>query len=495
MPATPNFALSPDAITDLADLAELVGFLGGARADTQTSPSTPSPTAVQAVLKAAGRAYSDFHILDALAGRETTLGLFDGRVIQNVAEALERLPTWKHDSEEHFLELHTTLTSGVSKEAGKFRAHEVAGHFAGKGLRVTPSPTDVPYMFRDALDRYRSSRMHPLIASCIFRYELEFTQPFSDGSSLTAMLWQAVQLREWSPVFTVFPTESLGHPGNIEFDAAFTAAGNCGHAGPLIAFACGSLLEALRCDAPTSAPSRDTVPAPTSLPTETLAPARKLGALVHPEADLPEQRATDSLASTTRSDVSDLPSLTSSAADAVVYAGTAPAPESTSYGFFEPSGLTLDSLVTAPADEHAAPPTIGVDDLLTAEPRVPDSTADALSSAGFHVPTPRHSQPPAPEVSRDDVTEEPADPPVSASSPPQVPPPSRKVGRLLNAVGHDELTLGDIMARLRIKDRRIFETDYLRPALEAGLIALSEPLDEGHPLLRCWATDAGRSLS
>jgi ATP-dependent DNA helicase RecG len=55
---------------------------------------------------------------------------------------------------------------------------------------------------------------------------------------------------------------------------------------------------------------------------------------------------------------------------------------------------------------------------------------------------------------------------------PQVTP---QVGRLLEVLGNEELSLRDCMGRLGLVDRKHFLRSYLNPALEAGLIARTTP--------------------
>ena len=52
-------------------------------------------------------------------------------------------------------------------------------------------------------------KVHPLILSCIFHYELEFIHPFSDGNGRAGRLWQSVLLTHFHPIFGFTPVESV----------------------------------------------------------------------------------------------------------------------------------------------------------------------------------------------------------------------------------------------------------------------------------------------
>jgi Fic family protein len=65
---------------------------------------------------------------------------------------------------------------------GVYRSGGV-GIFRGEQLVHMAPPADrVPYLIADLLAWLKRTDEHPLIASCLFHYELEFIHPFADGN-------------------------------------------------------------------------------------------------------------------------------------------------------------------------------------------------------------------------------------------------------------------------------------------------------------------------
>ena len=58
---------------------------------------------------------------------------------------------------------------------------------------------------------------------------------------------------------------------------------------------------------------------------------------------------------------------------------------------------------------------------------------------------------------------------------PDTDPVSEQVKALLNCLGNDELSISQLMERLGLSHRPTFRKNYLRPALDAGLIEMTVP--------------------
>ena len=78
--------------------------------------------------------------------------------------------------------MHRTMMEGLVVEAGRFRAGNV-GVFDGDVLiHAGTSAAYVPEVMADMFGWLKNAGIHPLLASCVFHFELEFCHPFVDGN-------------------------------------------------------------------------------------------------------------------------------------------------------------------------------------------------------------------------------------------------------------------------------------------------------------------------
>jgi len=61
----------------------------------------------------------------------------------------------------------------------------------------------------DLLGWLGETEEHPLVASCVVHYELEFIHPFADGNGRMGRLWQTLILRQWRPLLAYLPVETV----------------------------------------------------------------------------------------------------------------------------------------------------------------------------------------------------------------------------------------------------------------------------------------------
>ena len=88
----------------------------------------------------------------------------------------------------------------------------------------------------------RTTRMHPLLASCVFHFEFEFCHPFSDGNGRTGRLWQTLLLSRWRPVLAWLPVESAIRRRQADYYEALARSGATGSCESFVEF----MLEAIR---------------------------------------------------------------------------------------------------------------------------------------------------------------------------------------------------------------------------------------------------------
>ncbi len=99
---------------------------------------------------------------------------------------------------------------------------------------------------RDLLDWLKRTDTHPLIASCVFHYELEFIHPFADGNGRMGRLWQTLILSRWKPLLAYLPVETVIRDRQAEYYKSLATADQQGQSTAFIEFLLSALLQALR---------------------------------------------------------------------------------------------------------------------------------------------------------------------------------------------------------------------------------------------------------
>ncbi len=127
--------------------------------------------------------------------------------IINIVKVYNKLYQYQPYSLTDMLLAHKEMMDHVAGDAGAFRNCE-GGVFAGKKLiHMAPAAKEVPSLVKKLLWWVQTEEVHPLIKSCILRYEMEFLHPFTEGNDRMARLWQTVILYHYHPVFSYLPID------------------------------------------------------------------------------------------------------------------------------------------------------------------------------------------------------------------------------------------------------------------------------------------------
>ena len=79
-------------------------------------------------------------------------------------------------------------------------------------VHVAPPAQRVPKLMGDLMHWLKTTAEHPLIAGCLFHYELEFIHPFADGNGRMGRLWQTLILSRMAALARL-RTRGVGGPG------------------------------------------------------------------------------------------------------------------------------------------------------------------------------------------------------------------------------------------------------------------------------------------
>lgn len=174
--------------------------------------------------------------------------------VRNAFAAYEAMEGWSPSSRDDLLAAHGLLMSALVDHPGLFRFGSV-GIFRGKELVHMAPPADrVPQQMDALLDWLKRTEEHPLVASCLFHYELEFIHPFADGNGRMGRLWQTLILRKWKPLLAYLPVETVIQERQEDYYRVLAEADQRAEATPFVEF----MLLALR-DAISEAVSTDQV--------------------------------------------------------------------------------------------------------------------------------------------------------------------------------------------------------------------------------------------
>ncbi|WP_027156629.1 Fic family protein [Methylobacter luteus] len=165
--------------------------------------------------------------------------------VRNAFAAYEAMENWNPDSEADLLAAHGLLMSTLVDQSGIYRPGGV-GIFRGKQLVHMAPPADrVPHLMADLLAWLKRTEEHPLVASCLFHYELEFIHPFTDGNGRMGRLWQTLILRHWKPLLAYLPVETVIRERQNDYYRVLAEADERAETTPFVEFMLQALSDAI----------------------------------------------------------------------------------------------------------------------------------------------------------------------------------------------------------------------------------------------------------
>ncbi len=211
--STPPFVVTASILTLVAEIAERVGRVMVA-ADGPASLRLRRISRVRTIhgtLAIEGNRLTQDQVTAILEGKRVLAPPREVQEVRNALLAYERLPVWRPYDGQDLLEAHRILMTGLVDGPGAYRSEGV-GVMAGEAvIHMAPPASRVPLLMTNLLGWLGHSTDHPLIASSVFHYELEFIHPFADGNGRMGRLWQTLILSQWRGLFADLAIETLVH--------------------------------------------------------------------------------------------------------------------------------------------------------------------------------------------------------------------------------------------------------------------------------------------
>ena len=226
------------------EIAELVGMLSP-QTPLSTSPALRREVRIQTIyssLVIEGNKLDERAVSAIIDGKRVLGDRRDILEVENARAAYDLIPELDPHSLADLLRVHRVMMGGLVPDAGRFRSGNV-GVFNGDTLIHAGTPAAyVPEVMGGLFEWLRATRLHPLLVSCIFHFELEFCHPFSDGNGRMGRLWQTLLLSRWRSVLAWLPVESAIRRRQADYYEALARSGATGSCESFVEF----MLEAIR---------------------------------------------------------------------------------------------------------------------------------------------------------------------------------------------------------------------------------------------------------
>lgn len=246
---TPPFTITPAILDLLVRIAEEAGRLG---LEKGKGPATPKLRrgnrikSIHASLAIENNSLSLDQVTALIEGKRVLGPPKEVQEVKNAFAAYEALETWKPSSAKDLLAAHKLMMDGLVDRPGAYRTGGV-GIAQGKTLvHLAPPAAMVPGLMKDLLRWLKTTAVHPLIAGCVFHYELEFIHPFADGNGRMGRLWQTLILSQWKAALAYLPVEDVIRQQQQQYYMTLAACDKAGDSSQFIEFLFTALLQSLK---------------------------------------------------------------------------------------------------------------------------------------------------------------------------------------------------------------------------------------------------------
>ena len=243
----PPFTLTPDIVSLIAEISEVIGRLN-VQFDKESQLRLRRINRIRTVtgsLAIEGNTLSEDQITAILDGRRVIAPPREIQEAKNALAAYEQLTNWHPQQEPDLLSAHQVLMLGLMDRPGSYRNSGVGVMAGEKVLHMAPLAGQVPGLMNNLFAWLESSQDHPLITSSVFHYEFEFIHPFADGNGRMGRLWQTLLLSHWQSLFANIPVESLVYQHQNDYYKAINESTTQTDAAPFIRFMLTMISDAL----------------------------------------------------------------------------------------------------------------------------------------------------------------------------------------------------------------------------------------------------------
>lgn len=245
----PPFTITPSILDLVAQIAEEIGRLdlkGNTPAATPQLRRTNRIRSIHASLAIENNSLSLDQVTALIEGKRVLGPPREVQEVKNAFAAYETLGRWHPAAIDDFLTAHRLLMEGLVDRPGHFRSGGVGIAQGDKVVHVAPPANLVPGLVGDLFSWLKSTDAHPLIASCVVHYELEFIHPFSDGNGRIGRLWQTLTLSQWKASLAYLPIEDVIRQRQKDYYEVLASCDNVGNSTAFIDFMLEALLTAVR---------------------------------------------------------------------------------------------------------------------------------------------------------------------------------------------------------------------------------------------------------
>lgn len=243
----PPFTVTDEITILVADIAEAVGHLD-ATADRLPSPHLRKENrikTIQSSLAIENNSLSVEQVTAILEGKHVLGAPNEIQEVKNAIDAYELLLELNPYKEKDLLKAHKLMMTDLVHENGRYRQGGVGVFDGEKCIHMAPPAQRVPILIADLISWVKTTKVHPLISSCVFHYEFEFIHPFADGNGRMGRMWQTLLLMQWKPVFAWIPVETIVKEHQQDYYDAIAQSDHEASSTPFIIFMLRCLKQAL----------------------------------------------------------------------------------------------------------------------------------------------------------------------------------------------------------------------------------------------------------